>query len=306
MSLAVKLATFAMRWGNQHSYFKGQQCYTEEFVTPVAGEISIATRREFADGSSFFHHFQGLLREEELRDKEVLDLGCGHGGRTAYYLAKGHPRSITGLEISFNRVRVADQSARRICDDQSLNFATGFGETLPFKEASFDTILSYDVFEHVQDLPQVLEECFRVLKPGGTLYALFPPYYGARAHHLDFITTIPFLHHIFAPKTLVQAANQIIEERSMSRDGMLSSPVRAYQGREVLPRLNGTTEREFKKLVAHSPFEVIDITLLPFAWGPGGALKKGVRWFCQIILKWPLPFTRDVFVSTIRCILRKP
>src|ERR1051325_4076962 len=175
MNLAVKLATAALRWGNRHPRFKGQQCYTEEFVRPLEGDISIATRREFDDGSSFFQYFQGRLGPGDLRGREVLDIGCGHGGRTAYYLLKGEPRSITGLEISFPRVKVADRSAPLICDDPRANFVVGVGETLPFADASFDVILSYDVFEHVQDLPGVLAECFRVLKPAGKLYALFPP-----------------------------------------------------------------------------------------------------------------------------------
>jgi ubiquinone/menaquinone biosynthesis C-methylase UbiE len=306
MSFAVTLATAVLRWGNQNRRFKGQQCYTEKFVQPAAGEVSIATEREFADGGSFFQYFQGQLSAADLHEKEVLDIGCGHGGRTAYYLRHGRPRSITGIEISFNRVKVAEQSSHQICDDRRMNFVVGVGETLPFRDESFDVILSYDVFEHVQDLPKVLGECYRVLKPAGRLYALFPPYYGARSHHLDFITTIPFLHHLFSPKVLVEAANRIITERQTSRDELLPAPVRSYQGREVLPRLNGTTEREFHRMVKSLPFETLDITLLPFAWGPGGAIKKVVRAFCRRMLKLRLPFTRDLFISTIRCTLRKP
>jgi ubiquinone/menaquinone biosynthesis C-methylase UbiE len=306
MNLALRFATFAMRWGNKSPRFKGQQCYTESFVKAVEGDISIATKREFEDGGSFFQYFQGNLRVEDLSGKDVLDIGCGHGGRTAYYLLRGNPHSITGNEISFHRVSVADKSAKQICKDERMAFVVGFGETLPFKDESFDVILSYDVFEHVQDLPKVLAECFRVLKRGGKLYALFPPYYGARSHHLDFVTTIPFLHHIFSPKVLVEAANQLTKEQRAFRDELLPMPVRSYQGREVLPRLNGTTEREFHRLVASLPFAVEEITLLPFAWGPGGAVKKVVRSFCRMMLRTPLPFTRDIFVSTIRCILRKP
>lgn len=306
MNFAVKTATALLRWGNRNQRFKGQQCYTEEFVKPAAGAVSIATEREFADGGSFFQYFQENLRAADLHDKDVLDIGCGHGGRTAYYLLHGKPRSITGIEISFNRVIVAEQSAHQICDDRRMNFVIGVGETLPFKDECFDVILSYDVFEHVQDLPRVLAECFRVMKPEGRLYALFPPYYGARSHHLDFITTIPFLHHLFSPKTLVEAANQIIKERQTSRDELLPAPVRSYQGRQVLPRLNGTTEREFHHIVKGLPFQIVDITLLPFAWGPGGAIKKLVRACCRTMLKIPMPFTRDLFISTIRCTLRKP
>lgn len=41
--------------------------------------------------------------------------------------------------------------------------------TLPVQSASFDLVLSTQVLEHVEDPTTYLAECFRVLKPGGTL-----------------------------------------------------------------------------------------------------------------------------------------
>jgi SAM-dependent methyltransferase len=305
MKITHRLATNLMRWGSRQARFGRQECYTESFVKPAPGQISVATEREFADGASFFEPFAGTLGIQDLSAKDVLDIGCGHGGRTAYYLLHGNPRSIVGVEINSARVGVARQSVGKLCDDERISFVVGVGEQLPLADESFDIILSYDVFEHVQDLPRVLQECYRVLRPGGRLYALFPPYYGPRAHHLDFVTSLPFLHHLFSPETLVGAANQILKEQPQLRDEPLPRPRRSYQGRRVLPRLNGTTERDFRRLVAASPFEGAQITLLPFAWGPGGATKGAVRAVCHMMLHVPLPFTRDLFVGTVRAVLRK-
>jgi len=306
MSLALRFAIALMKWGNKSTRFGGQDCYTEAFVRPAENEISIATRREFEDGGGFFRVFEDQLRVEDLAGKDVLDLGCGHGGRTAYYVIHGKPKSIVGLEINVPRISVARSSARMLCGDEDMFFAAGFGESMPFLEASFDSIISYDVFEHVRDLARVLDECHRVLRPGGRLFALFPPYYGPRAHHLDFVTTIPFLHHVFSPGVLVDAANHILKERPELRDEPLPAPARSYNGRTVLPRLNGTTEREFHSIVGKMHFKSKEITLVPFASGPGGRLKKSVRAFCRAMLRMPLPFTRDIFVGTIRSILEKP
>ena len=306
MSLALRIAIVLMKWGNRHARFGGRDCYTEAFVRPAENEISIATRREFEDGDGFFQLFEDRFLIEDLAGKDVLDLGCGHGGRTAYYVIHGKPKSIVGLEINVLRISVARSSSRMLCDDRDMFFATGFGESLPFCDASFDCIISYDVFEHVRDLRRVLDECHRVLRRGGRLYALFPPYFGPRAHHLDFITTLPFLHHVFSPGVLVEAANHILKERPELRDEPLPAPARSYNGRTVLPRLNGTTEREFHRIVCGIPFKVKEFTLVPFASGPGGRLKKSVSAFCGAMLRLPLPFTRDVFVGTIRSILEKP
>jgi ubiquinone/menaquinone biosynthesis C-methylase UbiE len=305
MGLALRLATGLMRWGSRNKKFGHQDCYTADFVRPRAGEISVATRREFEDGDSFFKPFRGGLRVEDFEAKHVLDLGCGHGGRTAYYLMRGNPASITGLEISFERTSVARSSARRLSADERMSFAVGLGESLPFADNAFDAIISYDVFEHVSDLPRVISECYRVLKPAGRLYAIFPPYYGPRAHHLDFVTTLPFLHHVFAPELLVGAANQILREQPGLRDSPLPAPHLSYQGRRVLPRLNGTTVRDFHRIVSRSPFRIKQVTLLPFAWGPGGQAKAVVRNLCRAMLRLPWPFTRDPFVATIRCVMEK-
>jgi len=44
----------------------------------------------------------------------------------------------------------------------------------PFKENSLDEVLAIDVFEHVDDLILVLEELFRICKPGATIKAVVP------------------------------------------------------------------------------------------------------------------------------------
>jgi SAM-dependent methyltransferase len=62
-------------------------------------------------------------------------------------------------------------------------------ERLPFKEGSFDAVLSLHVLEHVADPFLCARELYRVLKPGGTLFAVTPmivPEHG-------------FPHHFFNP-----------------------------------------------------------------------------------------------------------
>jgi hypothetical protein len=73
----------------------------------------------------------------------------------------------------------------------------------------------------------------------------------------------------------------------------------------VLPTLNGTTVRDFERITTSLPFEVEQFVLVPFAWAPGGRLKAVVRRFCKAMIAFPWPFTRDVFVTSIRCVLRK-
>jgi SAM-dependent methyltransferase len=45
---------------------------------------------------------------------------------------------------------------------------------LPFRDASFDTVIANHVLEHVDDLPRVLQEIGRVVRPCGSLYVAVP------------------------------------------------------------------------------------------------------------------------------------
>jgi SAM-dependent methyltransferase len=302
----VRVAAWLMRQSHARGIFGPPPVLnTRRFVEPKADGVSPATRRELADGPSFFERFEGQLHVGDLAASDVLDLGSGYGGRAIYCALHGAPLSVVGLEIVSKKIDFARSSAATLCPDSQPTFTLGWGEDLPFEDACFDTILSYDVFEHVRDLPRVLRECYRVLRPGGRVCALFPPYFGPRAHHLDFITTMPFLHYVFSADVLVRAANEIVRERPEIGRPPLPPP-RSSDGRMTLPSLNGTTEREFRAIVAAMPFEIVELSLLPFGWGPGGRARTAVRSLCRAMIGFPWPFSRDPFVTSIRCILRKP
>ena len=52
----------------------------------------------------------------------------------------------------------------------NLAFALADGMYLPFRDRTFDLVLSHAVIEHVADAPLYLRECARVLAPGGHVY----------------------------------------------------------------------------------------------------------------------------------------
>jgi ubiquinone/menaquinone biosynthesis C-methylase UbiE len=61
---------------------------------------------------------------------------------------------------------------------------------IPFDDASFDAVVTNQVFEHVEDLDFALAEIARVLKPGGSVLSLF----GHRGMWREGHCGIPFLH----------------------------------------------------------------------------------------------------------------
>jgi 2-polyprenyl-3-methyl-5-hydroxy-6-metoxy-1,4-benzoquinol methylase len=177
-----------------------------------------------------------------LRDKDVFDIGSGNGGRTVRYAELG-ARSVTGLEV-FERCLEESRQFAELRGVTNTTFVLGAGEELPFPSRSFDIITSYDVFEHVCDLRKVLSECMRVLRPGGTLYAVFPPFYHPNGAHLDsWLSRMPYPNLLFSAKTLLRAGYDILQQRS---DDYRPNPIRPS---DRLWGLNGATIRSTRRLL---------------------------------------------------------
>lgn len=75
------------------------------------------------------------------------------------------------------------------------------GKTLPFDDASFDCIFSSEVFEHIFNLPEILGELYRVLKPGGNMLITVPFVWDEHEIPYDFARYTSFgIRHILTEK----------------------------------------------------------------------------------------------------------
>lgn len=107
--------------------------------------------------------------ETFCRSKQVLDLGCG-SGYGCFRLAS-IARSVHGVDVSAEAIEFA---ARRY-EAANLQFShISAGDRLPFPDESFDTVLSFQVIEHVEGEADYLEEARRVLRPGGVMIIITP------------------------------------------------------------------------------------------------------------------------------------
>ncbi len=91
----------------------------------------------------------------------ILDVGCG----TAWLA--DHFADYTGIDGSPEAVAAARAKGREI-------LLADVGERLPFDDARFDGVVLKDLLEHVADPAAVVGEAFRVLKPGGLVFASSP------------------------------------------------------------------------------------------------------------------------------------
>jgi ubiquinone biosynthesis O-methyltransferase len=102
-----------------------------------------------------------LLRGSIKNSSKVLDLGCGDGALTYLLYREGY--KMTGIDTSQLGVDLAiKQHEKR---KTSCNFYCMNSKELP--DSSFDAIVCSDVIEHVDDARQLINDIYRILKPGG-------------------------------------------------------------------------------------------------------------------------------------------
>lgn len=128
----------------------------------------------------------------------VLDAGCGGGGMPLS-LAE-HAREVVGID-PIDRFGQAGVVLARERGLTHLHFARADGMALPFKDGTFDLVLSHAVIEHVADAPQYLRECRRVLAPGGRCYLSTAPYLSFAGAHLPRLR-VPVPLHLIAGRAV--------------------------------------------------------------------------------------------------------
>ena len=124
----------------------------------------------------------------------VLDAGCGGGGMPLSLAEEA--AAVVGIDPAerFQDAGVRLGRERRL---RNLYFALADGMALPFRDASFDLVLSHAVIEHVADAPLYLRECARVLAPDGHVYLSTAPYLSFAGAHLPRLKVPVPLHLIF-------------------------------------------------------------------------------------------------------------
>ena len=116
------------------------------------------------------------VRERFIRDadlaagQQILDIGCGTGSlpvQIAESVPGAHVRALDPDPRAL--ARGADKAARA---GVAVDWSEGFGDELPYPDASFDRVVSSFMFHHLDlDVKQgMLREARRVLTPGGELH----------------------------------------------------------------------------------------------------------------------------------------
>jgi len=115
---------------------------------------------------------QELARHMELRaGLRLLDVGSGLGGPARYFAAE-HGCRVTGIDLTEEFVRAADNLTKRTKLDGLVEFRQGSALELPFERDTFDRAYMIHVGMNITDKAGIFREVRRVLKPEG-LFTIF-------------------------------------------------------------------------------------------------------------------------------------
>lgn len=102
-----------------------------------------------------------------LRNKSVLEIGCGNGVQTYYIFQKYKPSHITGIDLNPGNIAIAKQN-RAPQDIRFLEFSVDDAQTLRnIKSNTIDVVLNIESAFHYPNKKAFLKEIHRVLRPGG-------------------------------------------------------------------------------------------------------------------------------------------
>lgn len=118
--------------------------------------------------------YEVLMSRLEEKDS-VLEIGFGEGYGSN--MISGFTKSVIGLDVNEDAVNFANEKY----GTSNCSFQKYDGGKLPFEDQSFDTVVSYQVIEHIDDDLSYLKQIHRVLKNGGTFYLTTPN----RLHRLE-------------------------------------------------------------------------------------------------------------------------
>lgn len=250
-------------------------------------------------------HYFGMELRPLLEGKCVLDLGCFTGGRGIAWIERYNLAHLVGVDVADVFIEAARRFATR--RQAPAEFRVAFAETLTFADASFDALLSFDVMEHVQDVPAALAECYRVLRPGGLCLLVFPSYFQPFEHHLALVTRFPGLQCFFSGETLVRAYCDILAERGPAATWYRreSAQLKPWERGNTI---NGTTLAQFRNYLRQRPWRVRHFSRKPLGSIGRNASKRALYRALSVGLAplARLPLLEEIFLHRITCILEKP
>ena len=146
-----------------------RQYWNERIHDLEMTDADVGTKRFFDDLDDYrfdkLHYLPRLVDFSAFRDCRLLEVGCGIGTDLARFARGG--AKVTGIDLSQTAIDLARKNFT-LNNLRAEELRVGNGEALPYPNEVFDVVYGHGVIQYTADPAQLIRECHRVLKPGGT------------------------------------------------------------------------------------------------------------------------------------------
>ena len=109
-----------------------------------------------------------MLSGMNVKGRKILDIGCGIGG-PALEMARTYGAHVTGIDLERPLIDRAISAAQGAGFSEQTDFQTVEVGPLPFKDETFDVVMTSGALTQTKDKAAVFHDCRRVLVPGGIM-----------------------------------------------------------------------------------------------------------------------------------------
>jgi ubiquinone/menaquinone biosynthesis C-methylase UbiE len=183
--------------------------------------------------------------------KKILDVGCDLEGKL---ISQIHREFDAGEVIGLN----PEAQPRELSPNCRLE--SGDIRHTSYADDSFDIIVSSSAFEHIQNFDIAMEEMYRILKPGGFVYAGFGPIWSTcYGHHMWFLHRGELYNYwnVILPAFchLLMTPQQLLEHCRKEYDAELSEAIvhEVYYS----PAQNHLFYEDYQKIIGNSKFQTL-------------------------------------------------
>ena len=127
------------------------------------GRLELQEKDEVNRYQIQLYHF--LAVKAPIEGNELLEVGSGRGGGSAYIAEYLNPKQITGMDLASNAVKLANADH----DLPNLHYIQGNAESIPMDDNSRDVVINVESCHAYGSVPNFLAEVKRVLRQNGRL-----------------------------------------------------------------------------------------------------------------------------------------
>lgn len=126
-------------------------------------ETTLSLNNQDESNRYFIQLYHRVVKDIDLQDKDVVEVGCGQGAGGVFLLQYKNPRSYIGIDLS--------ERAIALCQRNSIfanaQWMQGRADTLPIPDNSVDVLVNIESSHCYPSMKKFLSEVRRVLRPNG-------------------------------------------------------------------------------------------------------------------------------------------